>query len=88
MEPVSTLAEISRILTLGGVFATVDCDWPPLSDWRVDQAYEELFERIYDIENSNPATKENAPPEITGEAFSRLLAQAYEIRPQAPRETS
>jgi SAM-dependent methyltransferase len=29
MEPSSTLAEVARILRPGGVFAAIDCDWPP-----------------------------------------------------------
>lgn len=29
MEPVGTLAEVARVLRPGGVFAAVDCDWPP-----------------------------------------------------------
>jgi SAM-dependent methyltransferase len=31
MEPVSTLAEVARILRPGGVFAAVDADWPPVA---------------------------------------------------------
>ena len=31
MEPASTLAEVARILRPGGVFATVDADWPPVT---------------------------------------------------------
>jgi SAM-dependent methyltransferase len=31
MEPVSTLAEVDRILRPGGVFAAIDADWPPVS---------------------------------------------------------
>jgi SAM-dependent methyltransferase len=31
MEPVSTLAEVARIVRPGGVFAAVDADWPPVS---------------------------------------------------------
>ena len=31
MEPVSTLTEVARLLRPGGVFATVDADWPPVS---------------------------------------------------------
>ncbi len=31
MEPVSTLREVARLLRPGGVFATVDADWPPVS---------------------------------------------------------
>ena len=30
MEPVSTFAEVARILRPGGVFAAIDSDWPPL----------------------------------------------------------
>ena len=29
MEPTSTFAEVARILRSGGVFAAIDCDWPP-----------------------------------------------------------
>lgn len=29
MEPEGTFAEVARILRPGGVFAAVDCDWPP-----------------------------------------------------------
>ncbi len=29
MEPQSTFAEVARVLRPGGVFAAVDCDWPP-----------------------------------------------------------
>ena len=31
MEPASTLAEVARILRPGGVFATIDADWPPVT---------------------------------------------------------
>ena len=31
MEPTSTLREVARLLRPGGVFATVDADWPPVS---------------------------------------------------------
>ncbi|MDY7104391.1 MAG: methyltransferase domain-containing protein [Actinomycetota bacterium] len=30
MEPTSTLAEVARILRPGGIFAAIDCDWPPM----------------------------------------------------------
>ncbi len=29
MEPTSTFAEVARLLRPGGVFAAIDCDWPP-----------------------------------------------------------
>lgn len=39
MEPVSTFAEIARILRPGGVFAAYDCDWPPTLNWQIEQAH-------------------------------------------------
>jgi SAM-dependent methyltransferase len=44
-EPVSTFSEVARLLRPGGVFAAIDCDWPPLVDWRLDRPWEELFRR-------------------------------------------
>lgn len=58
MEPVQTLAETHRILKPGGVFATVDCDWPPVSRWEVDKAYMELFKIIVEIEETNREVKD------------------------------
>ena len=29
MEPASTLTEVARLLRPGGLFAAIDCDWPP-----------------------------------------------------------
>jgi SAM-dependent methyltransferase len=31
MEPAATLAEVARILRPGGIFATIDADWPPVT---------------------------------------------------------
>jgi ubiquinone/menaquinone biosynthesis C-methylase UbiE len=46
MEPVSSLAESARILASGGIFVTIDNDWPPVVDWRAEKAYDELFESV------------------------------------------
>jgi SAM-dependent methyltransferase len=54
MEPKSTIAEVNRILKSGGVFATVDCDWPPLCGWEAEKAFEELFEDVRSIERKHP----------------------------------
>ena len=40
MEPISTFAEAARILRPGGVFAALDCDWPPsVGDARAEAAW-------------------------------------------------
>ena len=57
MEPESTLAEVNRILKPGGVFATVDCDWPPVCHWQAEKAYTELFRKVLEIEETNPDVK-------------------------------
>lgn len=44
MEPTSTFAEIARILRPGGVFAAVDCDWPPTMNWQAEDAYRRFDE--------------------------------------------
>ena len=57
MEPVSTLKEINRILKSGGVFATVDCDWPPVTKWEAEQAYMKLYGKVKQIESAVPEIK-------------------------------
>lgn len=52
MEPGATLAEVDRILAPGGVFAAVDCDWPPVSAWRADMLFEQLDNRFKELEAS------------------------------------
>lgn len=49
MEPVATLAEVSRLLKSGGVFAAVDCDWPPVVHPRVEKCYDELFLKVEEL---------------------------------------
>ncbi len=50
MEPVSTLAEIGRILRPGGLFAAYDYDWPPALSWELEQVYREVDERFEALE--------------------------------------
>jgi SAM-dependent methyltransferase len=57
MEPVSTLAEAGRILNSGGVFATVDCDWPPVCGFEAELAYTRLMDEVYRIEDGHPALR-------------------------------
>ena len=40
MEPNGTFAEVARLLRPGGVFAALDCDWPPsVGDARAERAW-------------------------------------------------
>lgn len=54
MEPLGTLTEVNRILKDGGIFATVDCDWPPVCNWVAEKAYCDLFKRVTEIEQQDP----------------------------------
>jgi SAM-dependent methyltransferase len=51
MEPPATLAEVNRILKPGGVFATVDADWPPVTGVAgAESAWSTLHKRIRVLE--------------------------------------
>lgn len=59
MDPVETLIEVNRLLKPDGIFATVDCDWPPLCNWKVEKAYNQLFHEVRIIEEKNLNLKNN-----------------------------
>lgn len=59
MEPVSTLQEADRILAPGGLFATVDCDWPPVYSVEVEMAYRDLFDRVRQLEATLPGVRDS-----------------------------
>ena len=48
-EPQGTLAEVDRILKVGGVFAAYDYDWPPLVHWEVELAFAEFINRVHEL---------------------------------------
>jgi ubiquinone/menaquinone biosynthesis C-methylase UbiE len=50
MEPEPTFAEVARILRTGGVFAAIDCDWPPTIDWEVEAAYGKVMQQVEALE--------------------------------------
>jgi ubiquinone/menaquinone biosynthesis C-methylase UbiE len=51
MEPQGTFAEARRILRAGGVFAAIDCDWPPTTgSWQVDMEYTSFMRRVSLVE--------------------------------------
>jgi ubiquinone/menaquinone biosynthesis C-methylase UbiE len=45
MEPEPTFLEIARILRSGGIFAAIDCDWPPTFHPELEQAYAQCMTR-------------------------------------------
>ncbi len=47
MEPDPTLAEVARLLRPGGVFAAYDYDWPPICNWEVEQAFQDMLRRVW-----------------------------------------
>jgi ubiquinone/menaquinone biosynthesis C-methylase UbiE len=48
MNPQTTLAEVARILRPGGVFAAIDCDWPPSVLPELELAYNECIAKADD----------------------------------------
>ena len=57
MEPEATLREVNRLLRSGGIFAAVDCDWPPISRWKADLAFDTFLAEVRKIEEENPEIK-------------------------------
>lgn len=55
MNPYDTLSEANRILRKGGIFAAVDCDWPPVCNANAEIAYMNLFNKVRIIEEENKA---------------------------------
>jgi SAM-dependent methyltransferase len=61
MEPESTLVEAARILRPGGVFAAYDYEWPPVVQWEVEAAFEEMIRRVgvKQAEHGNPRSSKH-----------------------------
>ena len=58
MNPQDTLLEVDRILRKGGIFAAVDCDWPPVCNANAEIAYMNLFNKVRVIEEENNDIRE------------------------------
>lgn len=58
MEPEPTFAEVARILRPGGVFAAIDCDWPPAMHWEAEVAFEACLERCDTIGRARGFTRD------------------------------
>ncbi|MHA7965184.1 class I SAM-dependent methyltransferase [Paenibacillus sp. CAU 1782] len=86
MEPESTLAEFARVLRPGGIFAAYDCDWPPVLDWRLEQAYlalttqaDETAERLGKLGEREPAHKWSKERHLENIEKSGLFRYVHEI---------
>ncbi len=71
MEPGPTLREVGRILRPGGVFAAIDCDWPPVvGDCLAEQAWDDCRSGIQALESllaKDPGgDAERIPPPVPG----------------------
>ena len=53
MNPETTLPEIARILRPGGIFAAIDCDWPPSILPELETAYKECVVKADDPKYSD-----------------------------------
>ncbi|MBV8901979.1 MAG: class I SAM-dependent methyltransferase [Verrucomicrobia bacterium] len=53
MEPEPTFAEVTRILRPGGVFAAIDCDWPPTIHPALDVAFKACMAKARAVEKAH-----------------------------------
>lgn len=54
MEPEATLAEIRRILKRGGIFSTIDYEWPPECGWKAEKAFQEFSRAMGALDPEGP----------------------------------
>ena len=57
MEPQATLKEAVRLLKKGGIFATLDCDWPPVMSPAAEEAYGRLDALARRLSDELPSTQ-------------------------------
>lgn len=77
MHPDRTLSEVNRTLKPGGIFATVDCDWPPVFNWQVEKAYSDLRSTVKAIEREHPDFKNTAVRWDKNQHLTRIIASGY-----------
>lgn len=87
MEPTSTFVEVGRLLRRGGVFASIDCDWPPsVGDARAEQAWHTARATV--------AVHERRLAQAAGEPTTRARRapssspQSDDLRPTTPGDQS
>jgi len=54
-----SLQEVNRTLKSGGIFAAIDCDWPPVTKWEAGRAYMRLYDKIKEIEADVPEVRDS-----------------------------
>jgi SAM-dependent methyltransferase len=80
MDPTSTFVEVARLLRPGGVFAAVDCDWPPsVGDARAEQAWHAARATIANHERELAGGSGEAPPARAASSSP----QSDDLRPAA-----
>lgn len=57
MEPEPTFREIHRILRTGGLFAAIDCDWPPTIGSEIEQTYIAFNRHVDALEKQHGITE-------------------------------
>lgn len=90
MNPADTLKEVNRILKSNGVFATIDCDWPPICSLEAELAYTQLLNKVRFIELENKDifktfqrwNKDKHLQNIKVD-LTNTLAKVFEVSPQA-----
>ena len=84
MEPASTFAEVARLLRPGGVFAAIDCDWPPsVGHARAEQAWHTARATIATYENRLAGRSSAASKRLTSSS-----PQSDQLRPPERGEES
>lgn len=77
MEPTSTLAEVNRILRDGGIFATIDCDWPPVASWEAEKAYMDLYGKVKKLEKELPDVADSFTRYDKDKHLANIKASGY-----------
>jgi len=57
MEPAPTFFEVARILRPRGIFAAIDCEWPPTIHPEIDEAYDATLRRAETREKAHARSK-------------------------------
>jgi SAM-dependent methyltransferase len=77
MEPRGTFVEVARLLRPGGVFAALDCDWPPsVGDARAEQAWHTARATVAIHEHRLAGGAERSAPRTTSSS-----PQSDDLRP-------